>query len=217
MHYSSLKSAQFFGEKYGKAENIVVDIGGADKKGSLRKHYELLKMKYICVDLSPEDSVDIVVEAGQKLPFANGSVDLVISTSCFEHDPCFWITFREMCRITKLGGFIYVNAPSKGNYHCYPADNWRFYGDAGQALALWSGLSYGNEIPYPVSVVETFHIYTTEGNAASHWLDFVCVWNRTTEKDTAIKVRDEVKTKMTPLKRRLLENGFDCHNMYEVQ
>jgi len=46
-------------------------------------------MKYVCIDMEADASVDIVVPPGEKLPFEDGSVDLIVSTSCFEHDPCF--------------------------------------------------------------------------------------------------------------------------------
>jgi hypothetical protein len=59
-----------------------------------------------------------------------------------------------------------------GPYHCYPGDNWRFYSDAGQALAFWSGKQISNEKIFPVNVVETFNVL---GNI---WNDFVCVWKR---------------------------------------
>jgi hypothetical protein len=70
----------------------------------------------------------------------------------------FWLTFKEMTRIIKLDGFIYVNAQSNGFYHTYPGDNWRFYKDVGQSLAYWSGIQVANEEIYPVKVIETFHI-----------------------------------------------------------
>ena len=50
-----------------------------------------------------------------------------------------------MTRIIKPSGYIYINAPTTGHYHCYPGDNWRFYSDAGQALAYWSGKQISNE------------------------------------------------------------------------
>jgi hypothetical protein len=77
---------------------------------------------------------------------------------------------------------IYVNAPTRGKYHAYPGDNWRFYLDAGQALAYWSGFQMGNETVYPVKVIETFHI------TDSKWNDFVCIWGRTDIKETEIVI-----------------------------
>lgn len=162
-------------------------------------------MKYICLDIEPHPSVDVVIKPGEKFPFENGSIDIIVSTSCFEHDPCFWVTFKEMCRVTKLDGFIYINAPSNGEYHKYPGDNWRFYPDAGQALAYWSSISYNNENIYPVSVKETFFIHKDD----QIWTDFVCIWQRSNEKTCDIIINDEIKNKNGLLKQKLIDNGFN--------
>jgi len=172
MHYTSLKSGQAFSESYGIPNSLVIDIGGRNVNGSLRSFFETKGMKFVCIDMEADASVDIVIPPGEKLPFEDGSVDLIVSTSCFEHDPCFWLTFKEMTRIIKPSGYIYINAPTSGPYHTYPGDNWRFYSDAGQALAYWSGKQISNETIYPVKVVETFNVL------GDVWNDFVCVWQR---------------------------------------
>lgn len=205
MHESSLIAGKLFADTYGKSGMIVVDIGGQDVNGSLRSFFIERGMKYICVDMEKHPSVDLVVAPGEKLPFEDSSVDLIVSTSCFEHDPCFWMTFKEMCRIIKFDGHIYVNAPTRGQYHCYPGDNWRFYSDAGQALAYWSGKQMGNERVYPVSVVETFHIHGTQ------WYDFVCVWKRVLEKETTITVNPNIVNNAGILERALGRNGWVIH------
>ena len=188
MHDTALISGYFFAKLYGGLNKVVLDIGGKNVNGSLRSIFEDLGMKYICLDIEEHSSVDIVSKPGNKLPFDNESIDLIVSTSCFEHDPCFWITFKEMSRIIKLDGFIYVNAPTNGVYHCCPGDNWRFYSDAGQALAYYSGFQHSTEEVFPVKVIETFHILP----AKDIWIDFVCVWGRTNTKETNITVSPEV-------------------------
>lgn len=204
MHDTALIAGELFSKMYGGGNKIVVDIGGLDMCGSLRNFFTDKGMTYICVDLDAHPSVDIVVKPGEKIPFENGSVDLIISTSCFEHDPCFWLTFKEMSRILKLDGFIYINAPSNGVYHCYPGDNWRFYSDAGQALAYWSGIQMGNEDVFPTKVVETFHILPLN----DIWTDFVCIWKRTNNKETNITVSKELSSTIGILEKALHENGL---------
>jgi SAM-dependent methyltransferase len=204
MHDTSLASGACFAMVYGKAGQTVVDIGGLDVNGSLRPYFIKQKINYICVDMEAHPSVDIVVKPGEKLPFETGSIDMVISTSCFEHDPCFWITFREMCRIVKPNGYIYVSAPSDGNYHCHPGDNWRFYSDAGQALAYWASKQMDNEVLYPVKVEETFHIL----KKAEIWTDFVCVWRRCEEKTYEIITPKNIRTTIGPLEHTLTFNNF---------
>jgi len=203
MHDTAYITGDMFAELYGGKDKVVVDIGGLNVNGSLRKLFEERGMKYVCVDIEPHPSVDIVIKPTDKLPFETGSVDLVVSTSCFEHDPCFWITFKEMNRITKPDGYIYVNAPSNGAYHKHPGDNWRFYSDAGQALAYWSCRQLSNEDIYPVKVVETFHVLPISDT----WIDFVCIWQRTNETQDSILVADNVAFNAGLLQRKLNEKG----------
>jgi SAM-dependent methyltransferase len=213
MHDTAYVCGKMVAHYYGGKDKMVLDIGGKSVNGSLRSFFEELGMKYICVDIEEDISVDIVVNPGDKYPFEDGSVDLIISTSCFEHDPCFWITFKEMTRITKKGGFIYVNAPSNGVYHCYPGDNWRFYSDAGQALAYWSSFQQSNEAVFPVKVVETFHILPKN----DIWTDFVCVWERVDEKQTEITVSKDVTEKIGILEKELKNINLTTVKKFEYK
>jgi SAM-dependent methyltransferase len=204
MHYTSLKSGEAFSESYGILNGLVIDIGGRNVNGSLRNFFETKGMKFVCIDMEADASVDIVIPPGEKLPFEDGSVDLIVSTSCFEHDPCFWLTFKEMTRIIKPSGYIYINAPTTGHYHCYPGDNWRFYSDAGQALAYWSGKQISNETIYPVKVVETFNVLGDE------WNDFVCVWQRVNVEniEKGITVRNEIINNIGILEQTINNYGL---------
>jgi SAM-dependent methyltransferase len=206
MHETALISGKLFAEKYGGSNKTVLDIGGKNVNGSLRPFFENMGMKFICLDMEEHSSVDIVIKPGDKLPFDNGSIDLIVSTSCFEHDPCFWLTFKEMTRIIKFGGFIYVNAPSNGPYHCYPGDNWRFYSDAGQALSYWSGYQIANEEIFPVKIVETFNIIPKK----DVWKDWICVWERVDEsdKETNIVIPTTIFNNIGILEKELNNNNY---------
>jgi hypothetical protein len=52
--------------------------GGLNVNGSVKNHIESEGMKYICVDLEPHWSVDMVVKPGDPLPFEDGSIDIVM-------------------------------------------------------------------------------------------------------------------------------------------
>jgi SAM-dependent methyltransferase len=201
MHDTALLYGNSFAEVYCKPGMVVVDIGGRNVNGSLRHKFTKQGAKFVCVDMEEDSSVDIVVKPGDPLPFETGSVDIVISTSCFEHDPVFWLTFKEMARIVRLDGYIYINAPTGGNYHGYPGDNWRFYSDAGQALAYWSSIRNDNETIYPVKVLETFNIL---GNT---WNDFVCVWQRTTTTTKEITIDNSILNNIGPLEKCINNGG----------
>ncbi len=198
MHDTAMAAGTGFAEIYGRG-GTVVDVGGLNVNGSLREAFTSRGMKFVAVDIQAHPSVDIVVKPGDPLPFATGSVDASVSTSCFEHDPCFWITFREMCRIVRPGGYVYVNAPAQGVYHKYPGDNWRLYPDAAAALAFWAGRE-----GLPVAIAETFTVLPK----SDAWTDFVAVWQRVAEPTSEIVVSDEVKNRVGPLREAMHRAGF---------
>lgn len=138
MHVSADITSHAVAQEHARAGMVVVDVGGKNVNGSMRPHFENQGVTYVSVDMEAHPSVDIVTLPNQPLPFEDASVDIVLSSSCFEHDPVFWVTFKELCRIVKPNGIIYISAPSNGQYHRFPGDNWRFYMDAAQSLAAWS-------------------------------------------------------------------------------
>jgi SAM-dependent methyltransferase len=201
MHDTAFFSGSKFAEAYGKENCTVVDVGGLNVNGSLREFFESKGMNYICVDIEEHPSVDVVIKPGDKLPFHTGSIDLIVSTSCFEHDPCFWMSFKDMGRILKKGGYIYLSAPTNGPYHNHPGDNWRFYSDAGQALAYWSCIQMGTEEIHPLKLVEMFHILPVR----DVWIDYICVWKRVDETTKEILTPPEVKKTIGPMEKLLHE------------
>ncbi len=213
MHDTALITGSLFGKIYGKEGMKVLDIGGQDLNGSLRKPFEtLLKINYTSVDIENGPGVDVVMNPGDFFPFEDESFDLIVSTSCFEHDPCFWMTFREMCRVIKKDGYIYINAPSNGYYHPEPGDSWRFYSDSGQALAYWSGKIIDGK-SYPVKLEETFHVLPL----TDVWIDCVSIWKRTDYKETTIRVSDELRVKYGRLRQALTDANIRTQSIIYVR
>lgn len=150
------------------SKSKILEVGAYDVNGSLRNHAGN-EANYIGLDFNPGPGVNIVVSPGEPLPVEDDHFDLVIASSALEHDSAFWNTFLEMCRKAKSGGYIYINVPSIGVVHRYPQDCWRFYPDAGRALAAW-GKSQGQNI----KLVESF-IANRENDI---WNDFVAVFHK---------------------------------------
>src|SRR5690348_17266026 len=117
----------------------VVDIGSYDVNGSYRALFDAQTWSHRGVDLEAGPGVDVVLDSPYRLPFASGSIDLVISGQAFEHDEYFWIMWMEMLRLLKPGGRVFLIAPSRGPEHRYPQDCWRFYPDGYRALAKIGG------------------------------------------------------------------------------
>ena len=139
MHPSAMNNGRLFFEIYASklSKGVVIDIGAQDVNGSLRSVCPA-HLKYIGVDFVQAPGVDVVLDDPYRLPFEDGSVDVVVSSSCFEHSELFWVLYLEIMRVLKSPGLFYLNAPSNGTFHRYPVDCWRFYPDSGKALITWA-------------------------------------------------------------------------------
>ena len=170
MHDSAMKhGATFFNTYLSNAKNLtIVDVGAQDVWGSLRS-VAPPNNKYIGVDFVKAKGVDVVITDPYSLPFEDESVDVVVSSSCFEHSEFFWLLFNEILRILKPTGLLYINVPSNGSFHRYPVDCWRFYPDSGVALQNW-----GKRSGYNCALLESF--VGIRKNKADVWNDFVAIF-----------------------------------------
>ena len=168
MHPTAMKNCESFFASYSRffeGKNIsVVDIGSQDVNGSLKQVCPD-DFSYTGVDFAKAKGVDIVLKDPYELPFEDESVDIVLSSSCFEHSEMFWLSFLEILRILKPSGLFYLNAPSDGAVHKYPVDCWRFYPDSGQALITW-----GKRNGFNPKLLES---YTQIGG---NWQDYVAIF-----------------------------------------
>jgi SAM-dependent methyltransferase len=146
----------------------ILDVGSFDVNGTLRP-YMPAGADYIGVDLVAGRGVDVVLQDPHKLPIRDKQFDLVVSTSCLEHDPAFWLGFAEMARVLAPSGFLYISAPANGPYHGHPGDCWRFYGDAPAALAAWA-----TRCGHTVELVEAFMMLPI----CDQWIDCVAVFGK---------------------------------------
>jgi SAM-dependent methyltransferase len=125
-------------------------------------------MEWIGVDISSGPGVDFVVETGSRMPFDEGSFDLVVASSVFEHDIQFWNTFLEMSRVVKNSGLILIIAPSQGPFHRFPLDAFRFYPDSGMALEKWA-----QTCGFPLALIESF----TTRPENDFWADYIAIYS----------------------------------------
>ncbi|GBG01560.1 hypothetical protein AZSI13_08870 [Azospira sp. I13] len=168
MHLSALNHGRLFFDTYlgSSSARTILDIGSQDINGSLR-HCAPAASRYIGVDFVPGSGVDVVLDDPYRLPFADASIDVVVSSSCFEHIEFFWLMFNEVLRVLAPDGLLYLNAPANGDFHRYPVDCWRFYPDSGVALTRW-----GQRSGFPCVLLESFSAYQDQ----DIWNDQVAVF-----------------------------------------
>lgn len=177
MHPSALGNFKRFFDTYGTSllslvnHPHVVDIGSQDVNGSIRDVCNP-GFKYTGLDFVAGKGVDILLDDPYCLPFENNSIDIVVSTSCFEHSEIFWLVHLEVLRVLKPHGLFFLTAPSNGQMHRFPVDCWRFYPDFGRALVKWAQRNgYSSEL---------LESYTSHQDATEslfeQWNDFVAVF-----------------------------------------
>ena len=167
MHDTAMQIGSKFIATYASpARRLILEIGAQDLNGSLR-HVCPPHCLYLGLDVEHGKGVDVTIDPSRPLPLRAEFSDLTISTSQMEHDPRFWSTFLELCRVTRKGGLIYLSVPSNGVYHSYPIDAWRFYPDAGKALA-----ALARDNGYEITLLESF----TAPRQSDMWNDFVAIF-----------------------------------------
>ena len=99
MHHSAYINAEKFAKKYipSLSNKKVLDVGSYDVNGTLKPIFD--EANYVGLDMESGPNVDVVSDA-HNIPFENEHFDVVISSSCFEHDDMFWVTFlEEFCNL----------------------------------------------------------------------------------------------------------------------
>src|SRR5258708_6637395 len=149
MHPTAITNADLFFKTYVDkvaGELKVVEVGSQDVNGSLRQLCPK-QVEYVGVDFVDGKSVDIVLGNPYELPFEDASVDIVLSSSVFEHSDMFWLLFTDIMRVLKPQGLFYL--------------------DSGQALVKWA-----NRCGFNADLLESF----VSAQWGDIWNDFVAVF-----------------------------------------
>jgi FkbM family methyltransferase len=165
----------------------VVDFGSRVVGKQTLKHKHLFaayNVDYIGVDVGPGTNVDVVMQRPYSIPLPDQSADIVISGQVFEHVPFFWASFLEMTRLLKVGGYIFLTAPSRGHLHAHPYDCWRYYPDGYKALAAYANLRLVDvQTDFPPARLPNGRFDYASVPSANYWGDTLGVFQKTEAHD----------------------------------
>ncbi len=114
-------------------EKTILDIGGGERFTKWLSGYRNLfeNSDYKTMDFDNSTRADIVGDI-HKIPLENECIDAIICSSVLEHVENPITAMKEIHRILKKNGKLFVHVPSiypyharKGHYHDY----WRFFDD----------------------------------------------------------------------------------------
>lgn len=110
------KSPYKFLKDNSKTDSLILNLGsGTQKKFG----------KTINIDILPWGGVDILADM-RNLPFNDQSVDLIICTSVLEHMIDSPAAIKEMHRVLKNDGKLYIDVPFIYPFHSSPGDYFRW-------------------------------------------------------------------------------------------
>lgn len=89
----------------------VLDCGSLDINGSNRTLFT--GARYMGVDIGPGRNVDVVSKI-HDLTLPDGAFDVIVSTECFEHDPHYVESLRNIVRMLRPGGLLFFSCATTG-------------------------------------------------------------------------------------------------------
>jgi SAM-dependent methyltransferase len=108
------------------ANPVIFDIGSKDAKAEYAWGAPPPGARVICVDIEPRPGVSLVADAHDLGAVRDATADCVVTVSTLEHVRHPDQVIREIGRILKPGGIVYVNVPFVFPYHSDPDDYYRY-------------------------------------------------------------------------------------------
>lgn len=105
---------------------LIYDIGSKEVRAGYAFGKPPTDAVIVCVDIASGPGVDLVADAHDLGMVESDSVDFVTSVSVLEHVKYPQKMVKEMYRILKPGGIIYVSVPFIFPFHADPNDFYRF-------------------------------------------------------------------------------------------
>ncbi len=128
----------------------VIDVGSQDINGSYRDLI-LDPWSYLGIDVVAGRNVDCVMSNEFTIPLKDSTADMVLCGQVLEHCRNPFRLVREIARILRENGYLFVTSPAVWQKHEHPIDCFRFYADGMRAVLEDASLNVITcyEIPSP--------------------------------------------------------------------
>ena len=134
----------FFNLEIGKhVKNIggvVIDLGGG-KNPSYERFWQIKPEKFIRVDINEKAEPDVVANLNKPLPFSDNFADVIFLFNVIYILENPGKTLREINRILKPGGKLFITSPFIFNEAKEPNDYWRFTSEGLEKLLKEAGFN----------------------------------------------------------------------------
>lgn len=118
----------------------VVDLGGG-KSPSYERFWQIKPDKFIRVDINEKAEPDIVADLNKPLPFSDNFADVVFLFNVIYILEKPEQILKEIHRVLKSGGKLFLTSPFIFNEAKEPVDYWRFTGQGLEKIVKESGFN----------------------------------------------------------------------------
>jgi ubiquinone/menaquinone biosynthesis C-methylase UbiE len=127
------KWQRYLYDNFNKKGLRILEIGSREVTAESKARQEFSNAEYVGFDYYPGNNVDVVGDAHKiSSYFKEGEqFDLIFSSACFEHFAMPWQVAKEMSKLCKVGGHIFVETHFSFSSHERP---WHFYHFSDMAL-----------------------------------------------------------------------------------
>jgi len=119
------KHYEFFKEHFALTDSskVILDLGaGPGQFKDLMEKFDTV----IGIDMIPFESVDVIADLNDELPFKNNAFDIIVASNLIEHIPDTKVLLNESLRILQKGGVFYGTIPFLLDIHQAPYDFHRY-------------------------------------------------------------------------------------------
>ena len=152
----------------------ILDVGAGDINGNNRHLFD--RCEYHANDVYEAPNITIVSRT-KDLKYEDETFDTIISTECFEHDPDYKESLKNIYRMLKPGGlFLFTcastNRPEHGTLRTTPQDSYGTIGKIEDMQDYYKNLTE-KDLSEVFNLKEMFCMYDTYYNAFSRDLCFI--------------------------------------------
>jgi hypothetical protein len=148
----------------------ILEVGSLNINGSIRQFFD--NCNYIGIDVGEGSGVDVVCN-GEEYQGDDKFFDMTVSCECFEHNPQWVETFRNMVRMTKPLGLVVMTCATVGRAEHGTAKT----SPSDSPLTIGLGWNYyknlvENDFYEHFDFDSIFEVYRFEHNISAHDLYF---------------------------------------------
>ena len=138
---------------------VVIDLGGG-KNPSYERFWNIKPEKFVRVDINEKSGPDIIADLNKPLPFSDNFSDTIFLFNVIYILESPTAVLKEIHRVLKRGGKLFMTSPFIFNEAKEPSDYWRFTSEGLEKILKEAGFNDYFIIPVGERFSATVYLLT---------------------------------------------------------